>query len=70
MSWGSRHGSCQPSRLQNSTIRPSGTEADCTAQLQMGVLAGIEAIDSDLEMGATIRDPGFLQEAQPLAVSR
>jgi hypothetical protein len=30
----------------------------------MGVLAGIEAIDADLEIGAKNRDSGFLQEAQ------
>jgi hypothetical protein len=33
----------------------SGVEANCSAHLQMGVLTGLEAIDADLEIGATTR---------------
>jgi len=36
----------------------------------MGVQVGIEAIDADLEIGATNRNPGFLQEAQLTVDSR
>ena len=51
-------------RLQNSAIWSVDIEANCSAHLQMGVLTGIEAINADLEIGATKRDPQILQEAE------
>jgi len=41
-----------------------GIAVHCSAHLQMGVLTGNVAINADLEIGATMRDPRILQVAQ------
>jgi len=45
-------------------MKALGIAVHCSAHLQMGVLTGIVAINADLEIGATKRDPRILQEAE------
>jgi len=48
-------------------MRALGFAVHCSAHLQMGVLTGIVAINADLEIGATKRDPRILQVAEGCA---
>jgi len=41
----------------------AGVERNCSADLQIGVLTDIVAIDADLEIGATTGDFRILKEA-------
>jgi len=45
-------------------MRALGIAVRCSAHLQMGILTGIVAINADLEIGATKRDPQILQVAE------
>jgi len=45
-------------------MRALGIAVHCSAHLQLGVLTGIVAINADLEIGATKRDPRILQVAE------
>ena len=41
-------------------MRPLSTEANCGAQLQLCILADVEAAHAELELGTTKGDPRFL----------